>query len=232
MLLDANQHTALLLSILKAIYADKTLGPYLAFKGGTAAMLFYELSRFSVDLDFDLLDAAQEDYIFNRLKTVLQAYGTIKEAHKKRYNLFFLLSYHNKLKDAQNIKVEINTRNFGSHYAFKTYMGLLMQVMVPEDMAAHKLVAMYERMGRANRDIYDVWYFLHNNWPINTTIIEQRTKMTYKQFLKQCIAALENLSNQHILAGMGELLNAKQKVWVKSKLKADTIFLLKLALRS
>jgi hypothetical protein len=48
--------------------------------------------------------------------------------------------------------------------------------------------------------------------------------------LQKCIDALEKLSNHDILDGIGELLNEKQKAWVKAKLKSETIFLLKLAL--
>ena len=50
-----------------------------------------------------------------------------------------------------------------------------MKVMVQEDMAANKMVAMYERIGNANRDIFDTYFFLKNNWPINDQIIEKRT---------------------------------------------------------
>lgn len=65
-----------------------------------------------------------------------------------------------------------------------------MKVMVREDMAAHKLVAMYERIGKTNRDIFDVWFFLKNNWPINEKIIEKRTGMSMQQFLQRCIDEL------------------------------------------
>jgi predicted nucleotidyltransferase component of viral defense system len=34
-------------------------------------------------------------------------------------------------------------------------------------MFAHKLVAMYERIGKTSRDIYDVWFFLSERFPIN-----------------------------------------------------------------
>lgn len=56
MMLDAAHHKTILIRILKDIYTDTTIGPFLGFKGGTAAYLFYDLNRFSVDLDFDLLD--------------------------------------------------------------------------------------------------------------------------------------------------------------------------------
>ena len=42
--------------ILKDIYADITINSLLGFKGGTCAYFFYNLPRFSVDLDFDLLE--------------------------------------------------------------------------------------------------------------------------------------------------------------------------------
>jgi len=54
--------------------------------------------------------------------------------------------------------------------------------------------------------------------------------MPYKDFLQKCIDSLEKVSDRNILSGIGELLDEKQKVWVKSKLRAETIFLLKLAL--
>ncbi|PIP18318.1 MAG: hypothetical protein COX42_01530 [Parcubacteria group bacterium CG23_combo_of_CG06-09_8_20_14_all_35_6] len=230
MLLNTVRHKNILIKILKDIYTDSTIGPLLGFKGGTAAFLFYDLNRFSIDLDFDLLEESKENYVFEQIQKILSNYGAIKEAQKKRFNLLFLLSYDEKEVGAQNIKVEINRRNFGSKYEVKAYLGISMKVMIKEDMLAHKLCAMYERIGKTNRDIFDVYFFFHNNWPVNKEIIESRTNMPYKDFLQKCIDSLEKVSDRNILSGMGELLDEKQKVWVKSKLRAETIFLLKLAL--
>jgi predicted nucleotidyltransferase component of viral defense system len=218
--------------VLKDIYTNLEIGPFLGFKGGTAAYLFYNLSRFSVDLDFDLLDEAQGDFIFESVQKILEGYGLVREARKKRFSFFYLLSYANKIEHAYNIKVEINLRNFGSRYEVRSYLGISMKVMVQEDMVAHKLVAMYERLGTTNRDIFDTWFFLKNNWPINEKIIEKRTNMTMKEFLQKCINELESMSDRGILSGLGELLDAKQKIWAKEKLRTDTIFLLKMRLNS
>ena len=103
-----------------------------------------------------------------------------------------------------------------------------MLVMVREDMFAHKLTAMYERMGKTNRDIYDVHFFLKNNWPVNKKIIKDRTGMEFDEFLKKNIAKLEQIGDKNILSGMGELLDEKQKDDVKKNLKIDIVFLLKL----
>lgn len=230
MALDTAKHKNILIKILKDIYADSTISPILGFKGGTAAALFYGLDRFSVDLDFDLLDTEKEDYVFERVKAILENYGKLKQVRKKRFNLFYILSYDEKNINAQNVKVEINRREFGSKYAVESFLGISMRVMVKEDMLAHKICAMYERIGKTNRDIFDVQFFLSHDWPINKKIIEERMGVSYAEFLKKCIDALEKFDDSNVISGMGELLTEKQKALVKTKLKPEALFSLRLAL--
>ena len=223
-MLDRNVHKTILLQILKDIYTDTSLGPVLGFKGGTAANLFYDLGRFSVDLDFDLLNEEKEAFVFGKIDKILGEYGNIKEKYRKKHTLLFILSYDEK---SQNIKVEINRRSFGSRYELKNYLGISMLVMVREDMFAHKLVAILERAKTANRDVYDLWHFLKNRWPVNTDIVEKRTNTSLKDHLIKCSAFVESLRDRNILSGMGELLDEKQKAWAKTQLRKDTAFLLK-----
>ena len=230
MTLNYPTHKNILVQILIDIYSDTTISPYLGFKGGTAAYLFYELPRYSVDLDIDILDESKEDYIFEQIEKIGRKYGEVKESRKKRVNLIFLVSYENKEKNTQNIKIEINRRSFGSKYEVRSFNGISMLVMIKEDMFAHKLVAMHERLGETNRDIFDVWFFSKNNWGINKEIVEKRTGMAYKKFLELCIKELGNMNNNNILHGLGELITEKQKMWVKEKLKLETVIQLKLRL--
>lgn len=226
---NTSLHRNILFQILKDIYSDTTLSSLLGFKGGTAAFMFYELSRFSVDLDFDLLDKDKEDYVFERIGQIIEKYGSVKEREKKRFNLLFIASYEDK---GRKIKIEIDRRAFGSRYELKTYLGVSLLVMVREDMFAHKLMAMYERVGKTSRDIYDVWFFLEHRWPINKAIIEQRAGMSLQELLQKCVNQLEKMNNKNILDGLGELLTASQKDWVRAKLRTETIFLLKARLES
>jgi predicted nucleotidyltransferase component of viral defense system len=225
MTLDTTTHKTILFQILKEIYSDTTISPFLGFKGGTAALMFHGLDRFSVDLDFDLLDDTKENHIFDRVIKIIQKYGVIKNSHKKLHNLFCVLSYEDK---AHNIKVEINKRQFGSRYEIKTYLGVSMLVMVQEDMFAHKLMAMYERMGKTSRDIYDVWFFLKNRFPINKEIVEQRAGMPFNDLVNKCVIKLEKMHNRKILDGVGVLLTDGQKDWAKAKLREETIAFLQL----
>lgn len=100
--------------------------------------------------------------------------------------------------------------------------------MTKEDMFAHKLMAMYERMGKTSRDIYDVWFFLQNRFPINREIVEKRANMPFDDFVTKCILKLEKFNNRNILNGVGELLTPSQKDWAKAKLLTETIALLRL----
>lgn len=225
--MDSTFHKNILIKILKDIYSDSTIAPFLGFKGGTALYLFYDLERFSTDLDFDLIDDSKEEYVFVKISEIVKKYGQVKDARRKRFSLFFLVSYS---ETSHNLKVEVNLRKFGSRYEIKTYFGISMLVMRLEDMFANKIVAMYERVGKTNRDIYDVWFFLKNNWSINTKIVEERTNIPFADFLSNCIVLLDKMNDRHILSGIGELLDENQKSFVKTKMRNDTIFLLRLML--
>ncbi|OGZ32414.1 MAG: hypothetical protein A3H02_00680 [Candidatus Niyogibacteria bacterium RIFCSPLOWO2_12_FULL_41_13] len=237
MTLNYSIHKNIQLQILKEIYTDTTIAPLLGFKGGTAALMFYDLNRFSVDLDFDLfapggtegLDKNKEKEVFEKILNIAKSYGEIRESRIKRYNLLIILSYDPK---AQNIKIEVNRRVFGSRYELKTLLGISMLVMVREDMFANKLMAIYERVGKTSRDVFDVYFFVKNNWPINKEIVEKRASMSYKETVEKCIELLEKMNNWNILDGLGEFLTESQKDWARAKLRDETIFLLKARLES
>lgn len=221
--ISSQTHKTILVKILRDIFTDPFLSQVLAFKGGTALYLFYELSRFSVDLDFDCVDTSEEAKIMEKIHTILASYGTIKEEQNKRYTLFFLLSY---APETYNIKVEINKRNFGSSYEIKSLYGIPMRVMLKKDMFAHKIVAFSERFGKASRDLYDVWFMLENGWEIEKNIVEQRTQMTFQDFINTLITRTSSYPPHQVLSGIGDLLDPKQKSWVKSHLISEVCFLL------
>ena len=214
-----------MLKILKDIYTDTSISSYLAFKGGTAAMLFYGLPRNSVDLDFDILDPEKEELVFRQIQKLVSVYGKITEAIIKRNYILVVISYGTGL---PQLKIEINRQQFGSNYSNMSLLGIPMLVMNKSDMFAHKLMAMYERMGRTSRDIFDVRFFAQNDWEINKAMVEKRSGKTFVKIINECIISLEKMSEAHILDGLGELLDERQKDSTRAKLKADTIFQLKL----
>lgn len=223
-MIDLEKHRLIMVQILKDIFTDISLGNMVGFKGGTAAYLLYDLPRFSVDLDFDLLPDAREKDVFSDIETILKSYGTIKEQRQKRFTLFYLLSYE---KAQRNIKIEISRRIFPNRYEHTSFLGISLRVMVKEDMFAHKLVALLDRKEIAHRDLFDLWFFAKSRWDINKKLVELRTQLPFKQYVGKCVERIEKVNEHYVLQGLGELLDDKTKVWVKANLKKELAFCLK-----
>lgn len=223
-MIDLNRHKFFLVQILKDIYTDIELANYLGFKGGTALMFFYDLPRFSVDLDFDLLDVKKEDIVYRKVRKILLKYGTIFDEAKKFYGPIIVLDYGFK---ERKLKVEISTRFFDNRYEIKNLLGINMKVMVQEDMFAHKLCALLDMNVIINRDIFDCWFFMQKQTPVNKSIIESRMEMPFTDYLQKCIEHLESISDKGLLHGMGELMDNKIKKNIQVKMRPEVIELLK-----
>lgn len=224
---DQAKHKVALIEILKSIYGDPDLRTIMGFKGGTAAMLFYGLPRLSVDLDFDLLKADKKELVFERMKTILERHGSLREARDKRFTLFFLISYE---KEEHTIKVDISKRKGAGRFELKDYLGIAALVMRKEDMAAGKLSALLTRKKFAMRDVFDIWYFLKNKWQINEAVLTEKTGLALKEALEQAVKKINGINKSQILQGLGELLDIKQKAWAREKLTEETVFYLRLYL--
>lgn len=226
-MLDRALHENFMTKILVDIYNEPVLRQKLGFKGGTAAYLFYRLPRFSTDLDFDLLDQSDSQKIFDLVKSICSKYGQIRDEYIKNNTIFFVISYKS---DTHNIKIEISKRiKTGSSYAIMEYYGLPILVMDKDCLAANKLVATLDRKKMVNRDWFDSWFFLDQHWPIKKAVIENRTGLKLPAyFLKMSDYLEKNKNKLNILSGLGEVLDKKQKIYVKNKMIDDLIFLLKL----
>jgi predicted nucleotidyltransferase component of viral defense system len=230
-MINKEKHQLIMGQILKDIYSDTSINSLLGFKGGTCAYFFYNLPRFSVDLDFDLLSISEENknLVQNQIVAILNKYGTIKDSRVKRYTMFALLSYG---PQAHNIKIEINlrqiTKNIKEQYELKEYLGISMLVAKQEYLFAGKLSALTLRKETAMRDVFDIYYFSKNHWDINTAVIKNLTGKNAKDYLSTCITFIEDINNSQILQGLGELTaSEKEKDWIKKNLKVETIFMLK-----
>ncbi len=224
-MLDQTRHKIVMLEIIKYIYGDPQLRTILGFKGGSAAMFYYDLPRFSVDLDFNLLDIEKKELVFTKIKNFLASHWNLREAREKRFTLFFLISYE---KSQRVVKIEISKRKDGSRYNLKTYMGVPAYVMKEADMAAGKLAALVTRRKLAMRDIYDTWFFFSDKWEINDTFLKEKSGMTPDLVFTRAIKIVGKVAKNRILDGLGDLLDNKQKIWAREKLVDDTLFYLRL----
>ena len=223
-MVDINKHKFFMIQILKDIYSDIELANYIGFKGGSALMFFYDLPRFSVDLDFNLLEKSKEDSVYEKIRLILLKYGSLADEAKKFYGLVLVLDYGY---SERKLKVEISSRMFDSHYEIKNFLGINMKVMIPSDMFANTLCALLDRSAIANRDIFDCWFFMQKHIPVNISIIETRMNTHFSDYLQRCIQHLESKTDKGLLNGLGELTDEEMKKFVRNKLRSETINLLK-----
>ena len=223
-MVSINKHKFFLTQILKDIYSDIELANCLGFKGGTALMFFYDLPRFSVDLDFNLLDPEKEKTVYEKVRKILLKYGKIFDEAMKFYGPIIVLDYG---VGERKLKVEISNRQWDNCYEIKNLLGINMQVMIAPDMFAHKLCALLDREEVTNRDIFDTWFFMQKQTPINKKIVETRMGMPLSDYIQKCIDHLENMNDRGMLNGLGELMDENMKKFVRSKLRTETISLLR-----
>ncbi|MBW6537759.1 MAG: nucleotidyl transferase AbiEii/AbiGii toxin family protein [Mariniphaga sp.] len=224
-MVDINRHKFLLAQILKDIYTDIELLNWLGFKGGTALLFFYDLPRFSVDLDFNLLNPEKEDEVYSKVRNILLKYGKITDEARKFYGPILVLDYGI---GERKLKVEISNRTFDNRFEIKNLLGINMKVMVQPDMFAHKLCALLDRKAITNRDIFDCWFFMQKQTPVNKNIVEIRMGISFADYLQKCITLLESMSDKGLLHGMGELMEPEMKQFVKTKLRTETISLMRI----
>jgi len=223
-------HKMHMTNILLKLYKDSEISGLMGFKGGTAAYLFYGLSRFSVDLDFDLLEDMKKpkrDKLVKKITSILEKDYQITDRSNKRYTLFWLINYK---KGNTNIKIEVSKRKTSSKFKAKRFYGVSIPVMVLEDAMANKLMALVDRYRFANRDVFDAHYFLSlpEAGEINFDLVKAKLGLTPEQLFKKIIKRISKKRPGGMLQGMGELLTESQKRWVKEKLVDELTELIKL----
>ena len=211
--MNNDKHKLYMLRILKDVFNDPELSQILAFKGDASLMFFYQLPRFSVDLDFNLLDITQKEMAYQKLREIALKYGRIADEQLKHNDPLVVLDYE---KGEQNLKLELSTRFFDNHYELKNLAGTNIPVMVEPDMFAHKLCALLDRDGMTGHDVFDIHFFLSKQAPIHAGIVEQRMKKPFANYLDDCITALQTVSTKELMQNVGEFIEGKLKQEMKS----------------
>ncbi len=216
-MLNIEKHRQIMFLILNDIFKSGIFN--LAFKWWTLAYFLYWLDRFSTDLDFDLLENVNID---DSLLQILKKYGKIKKKSK------IILSYGDW---EDNIKIDISRKIWiNNEYEIVNFFWNNMKVQTKSTLFTNKLVALVER--NTNRDIYDVWFFMKNNFDINDRLIYERTWKTRKELFLQILNKLNKLwTNYKILDWLGEVLDEEQKKYIKTHLLDELIWMINLNLK-
>ena len=196
------------------------VGSFLGFKGGTLAYLCHGLDRFSTDIDIDLLDITKEQIVIDTMREILVVHGDIKNEVLGKNLHRRVFRYDER---SMNIKIELNKR-FSHHntYHIQSIDNLKLQCMTTDCMFTNKLVALYNRW--YPRDLYDVHFFCKNKFTLKESLVYERVNMNTVELIESIIDMIPKYFAPHqVLHGLGEVLDEKQKIRVKTRLVDETI---------
>ncbi|MFH0713217.1 MAG: nucleotidyl transferase AbiEii/AbiGii toxin family protein [Candidatus Micrarchaeota archaeon] len=192
----------------------ETLADYpLVFKGGTYLWFYYNLPRFSEDLDFTMLSPIEDD-LAKRVSENLKLFGvenTVKPICNSDVSLSFRISargpLNTSIKDLCHVYVEISKREqvIEKPLALKLEADAyvlpvkIINGMTLDEIAAEKTRAILTR--NAPRDVYDL-YFL-----INSQQVKFKKELVAKKLEYYQIAFSQTLFNKKI--------TEKQQAWKK-----------------
>ena len=71
-------------------------------------------------------------------------------------------------------------------------------------------------------------FFFKNNWQINEEVLKEKTGMTLSGSLIKAQKQVKSIKSTELLSGLGELIDNKQKAWVKEKMIDEAVFQLRL----
>jgi len=227
-------HLGQMFRILTEISDDSVLSKALRFKGGTCAAMQGLVNRFSVDLDFDLLDIEQQQVIRNSFEKIFDKLGLEIKDQSSQIPQYFV-RYKAATDQRNTIKIDTQypppTNNQYEPVKFIDIDRFLL-CQTKETMLANKLVAPLDRFQKhqsfASRDVFDIHSFLMQNLSYNSEVILERTKLSLPEFFQRLISFIdEQLTETVINQDLNSLLQPKDFQQVRKYLKIETLRLLR-----
>ena len=161
----------------------------------------YGLDRFSVDLDFDIIKNVPLEDIKKEVKKILIPYGKIQE----ETNTKIILKYD---EHQMPLKIEFNQRiQKYDTYEVINFFGNPIVAMTKDCIVTNKLVALTQRHEEkqklASRDLYDIYFFLKNNFPINKNLLKERTGKDIKDYFTELLKFIpHHFTSENVLRGL------------------------------
>lgn len=223
-------HRGQMYKVLMEIADQPALAPALVFKGGSCAALQGYLDRFSVDLDFDLIPSADKKMVQTQLEAIFHNLG-LEIKNQSRQTLQYFLKYPAPERVRNTLKIDAVVSSLPEDEYQPVFIAdidryLLCQNI--ETMFAHKLVAVTDRFQKhqalAGRDIYDIYWFLLNNYSFNAGVISRRTGLTAREYLVKLHDFIKTKVTQQVVnEDLNMLLPPAKFQTVRKSLKAEVL---------
>ena len=175
----------------------------LVFKGGTALLKFYQLDRFSEDLDFTKNGDIDLEKLLGKIERDLENFGAevqekkVEESERsfkarlgikgplysgERRSLSFIRMEINKKSNVEKIDTQRYTSRFQDITAFE------LPVLTQEELLAEKIRAIRTR--EKPRDLYDIYHLIQNGIEIDVELVN--IKLEYYDLSHDIESALES----------------------------------------
>lgn len=221
---DNDVHQTIMFKVLTDMFRSP-IQHHIAFKWWTLCYFVYQLPRFSVDLDFDFL-WEDFDQTKNVVRKILLKYWRIKQ----ETNTKLILKYD---EWQRPLKIEFNM-NIASNdeYELVDFYGRSIKAMRLDCIVANKMIAQTQRKNKiARRDLFDIHFFLKQWFAANQKLVYEKTWKQYDEYIRFLIEFIgDNFHQSNVLEWLWELLDEKQKRWVKHHLIEETLSLLQFEL--
>ncbi len=227
-------HKLAMYSLLQKLLADVEIVSSIYFKGGSCAAMLGYLDRFSVDLDFDLLDKEKKSNLRQKIHQVIDSLGyEVKDEAKEQ--LQFFLKYRDAANERNTLKLEIGDLVSEANEYKKVYLVEIdkyCKAQTIETMFANKLVALKARYeegkGIAGRDVYDVGHFFKQGYGINNKVVEDLRGVSMTKYIEELVEFVENEVGEKVLyQDLNPLLSKEKLNQAVPRLKEEVLIALR-----
>jgi len=173
------------------LYATSDFKRFLVFKGGTALYKFYNLNRFSEDLDFDAVGKRTDfDRMIKKIARTLELLGMKgtaieKEDHGNETSIRFAIRgplYNGARESMSRITINISRRERPEFIvdrmlvpSYQEIPSFEVSVLDQKEIAAEKIRCIMTR--EKARDVYDLWFLLKRGATIDVPLVNKKCKI-------------------------------------------------------
>lgn len=201
--------------------AQSKVGRWLAFKGGSALRLFWNLPRFSQDLDFNLLSRGEPQEVLGLLKSLSRDYE-MTDLHRKRNTLIGEYRFQWEGPNYR-IKVEVALKAFEVPVETKLLRGIPILLVREDFLTAGKFHALLSR--DAPRDVFDYWFILEKNLSYNREFLIQEFG-SLERFFERSRERVVSMDKRKLLTDVGKLVDEPTRAWFKTSFREDLLNLI------
>lgn len=178
------------------LYAVSDLRRFLVFKGGTALYKFYNLNRFSEDLDFDAVDKRFDiESLRKRILRNFELSGmqrTLYEIMDHGNEINIRLAVRGPLYDGSKESMSRVTLNLSKRErptlierklfipSYQDLPSFELSVLDVREITAEKIRCIMTR--EKPRDIYDLWFLCKRGTPVDISLVNKKLKIYGLQF--------------------------------------------------